>query len=81
MTLTEELRAAAKALREPHTNTLDCVALLQKLQEAREPLAEWLESIAAEAERHEAQGWGNDQSEIADGHPLAVARIFTGGAS
>lgn len=44
----------------------------------REPLAAWLESVADKAEKHAAQGWGNDQSEIACGPPLAAARAVTG---
>lgn len=36
-------------------------------------MADWLDSTAAEAVRHAAQGCGNDQAEITDGHPMTMA--------
>ncbi|SFD13583.1 hypothetical protein [Streptomyces aidingensis] len=37
-------------------------------------LADWLDSVADEADRHAAGGWGNDATEITDGHPITLAR-------
>lgn len=36
-------------------------------------LANWLDSVAQEAVRHAAQGWGNCESEITDGWPETLA--------
>lgn len=44
-------------------------------------LTAWLEQVADEAERHEAQGMGNSQDEIIYGPCLAVARVVNGAAS
>lgn len=40
-------------------------------------LADWLETVADEAEKH-ARGFGNCQTEITDVHPIAVARAVLG---
>lgn len=45
----------------------------------REPIAELLDDVANEAERHEAHGMGNSQDEIATGPILAIARAINGG--
>lgn len=37
-------------------------------------IADWLDSVAAEAVRHAAKGCGNDQAEITDGHPMTMAQ-------
>jgi hypothetical protein len=73
MTLAEELRAAAAKLRDEHPDLFS--------REFTGQLCAWLESAAADAERHEAGGWGNDQAEIAGGHPIAVARAIRGEAA
>lgn len=41
---------------------------------AAEHLAALLVSIANEAERHEAKGWGNSADEVINDHALALAR-------
>lgn len=60
---------------------LAAVRLLVALHAAAEPLASWLEEVADEAVRHEAQGMGNSQDEVIHGPCLATARAIKGGAS
>lgn len=50
-----------------------------KLREHTDPvgylgqLADWLDAVADEAESHAAHGYGNEEAEVTDGHPMAVA--------
>jgi hypothetical protein len=50
MTTADELRSAAKTLRTPHADAHDCVALLDRFLDAREPLAVLLDRIAEMSE-------------------------------
>lgn len=44
-------------------------------------LADWLDAIGRDAMRHAAKGCGNDESEIACGHPLTIAQRILAEAS
>lgn len=59
---TARLRAAAALMRSdaPHWH----------------PVAAWLDTTAAEADRHAAAGWGNCETEVTQPYPLAVADAY-----
>ncbi|MGH3379525.1 MAG: hypothetical protein ACRDP6_32800 [Actinoallomurus sp.] len=75
----ELIRQAARYLRAPATTIEDQAVRLERLAEAAGPLADLLDSIASDADRHVAGGWGNAEDEITGGHPTAIARALTGG--
>jgi hypothetical protein len=80
--LADERREAAETLREAAASVARAghhPGDGQLLQLA-DPVADWLEETADEAERH-AQGMGNTQDEIIHGPCLAVARVVNGAAS
>lgn len=68
MTPADELRAAVALLQGP-VNTVP-------IADVAGPLADLLLSVAVQAERHEAKGWGNDQSEVIDDRYSRVARAI-----
>ncbi|MCW2895672.1 MAG: hypothetical protein JWO75_5161 [Actinomycetia bacterium] len=41
-------------------------------------LADWLDAIGCAAVKHAAGGYGNEEAEVTDGHPMTVALAILG---
>lgn len=61
---------------EPRTPVLEFAVMMSP--QVASALAAWLESVADEAEKHDAAHHSNCATEITDGHPIEIARAVLG---